>query len=119
MLNDNQPTWAKLVQLCSEPTTPATLKAAGFTASDIKQANDLGHIKKTGTNANALYSSTFKGRRSLSIVISDQIIAHYRAAPSVAGPAVAPPRESYVPPDTTPVRPGAADFLQCPSRGLR
>jgi hypothetical protein len=115
---DLLPTWARIVHATKDQTSAAVLKEQGFTLGQIMDAVDGGHVKTTGKGVKLLVSSTFKGRRSLSIVSSEQIIAHYRAVPSVAAPPIGPPKERYDPPDMTPARTDAQDFLLIPSKGM-
>ena len=107
------PTWARVVMTTAQPTNTETLRKAGFNASDVQNALDGGHIKRVPRG----YESTFKGRRSLSVVRCDQIIAHCKATSSVASPPKGPPPEDYVPP-VIHQREGSDLAAKLPSRGL-
>lgn len=98
----------------AQPTNTDTLRKAGFNASDVQDALDGGHIKRVPRG----YESTFKGRRSFSIVKCDQVIAHYKATSSVAAPPSAPPRETWVPP-VIHQRSGSGIAATLPSKGLK
>lgn len=115
------PTWALIVQTLNEkPLGPKALQAKGFTEQEVLACEQAGHIKLVRHGARQTYETTFKGRKSYSVVKTDQIIAYSKAAePSIAMPPSSPPRERYESPRWEPARPGAMDAFDLPSRGLR
>lgn len=114
----NLPTWATIVQALAAPKTADQLKREGFKQADLLDAKQGGHITCKGSGPEAEYSSTFKGRRSFSVVRSEQVIAHYRAVPSVAAPSGAPSVQTYTPPKWEPARPGATTAATIKSKGM-
>lgn len=116
---DLLPVWARIVRALDKPMTPAALRTLGFSTAEMLDAELAGHIKETRRGAIRYYESTFKGRRSVSIVATDRIIAYAKAAPpSVASPIGAPPTDPYKPAKWEPERPGATDAINIKSRGM-
>lgn len=120
-LSGTLPTWAYIVQTLTEkPLGIKQLHDHGFNESDVLACEQSGHIKLVRHGARQTYETTFKGRKSYSVVKTDQIIAYSKAAePSVAAPASGPPTERYESPAWETARPGALDAFNVPSRGLR
>lgn len=119
-MKTTMPTWALVIQsLTDKPLGMKQLNALGFTDSDVMGAEQSGHIKLVRHGARQTYEATFKGRKSYSVVKTDQIIAYSKAGePSVATPPCSPSKERYKSPAWEPSRPGAMDAFSLPSRGL-
>lgn len=113
------PQWAQVVEALSErPLTQKQLNALGVGDESIHIAEQQGHITRLPKNGKVFYNPTYKGKRSYSVVKTNQILQYSRATTSVATPPKGPPRESYVPPRVVTARPGADEFKNIPSRGL-
>lgn len=119
-MKTNMPTWAMVIQaLTAKPLGMKQLNALGCTDSDVLACEQSGHIKLVRHGARSTYESTFKGRKSYSVVKTDQIIAYLKAGePSVATPPCSPSKERYESPAWEPARPGALDATLIPSKGL-
>lgn len=116
---DALPVWAQLVEVLStQPMTLTQLKTVGYPDTDVQAAENSGMLTRLPKGGKVFYTPTYKGKRSYSVVKTDQIMAYSRAGTSVAQPASAPPKDPYKPPKWEPARRDANDALNIKSKGM-
>lgn len=75
-------------------------------------------LTRLSKGGKVFYTPTYKGKRSYSVVKTDQVMAYSKAGVSKATPMSGPPTDPYVPPKWEPSRPDATDALNIKSKGM-
>lgn len=106
-----------MVEALNTPLTREQYLQTGLGELDLSDAIERGYVSSQRKGTTVLYSATYSGRRSYSVVKTDNIIAYTKAVSAIAGSRTAERRPDLIAPKWEPARQGANDHKNIRSKG--
>ena len=118
VIDEQMPSWARVVTVLGkrEDQSLGALALAGVENADLEEAITLGYVKRYWLiSGKAVFRSTVKGRKTLSMLRSRQQLTYSRAA--VSAPRAPVEHAPYVPETWVNPRPESMNAFNILSRG--